>query len=140
MVDHANYSAWFYFVTDHLRPEREKYHLNIATRLNHADGGNQTCTASTVSVSAIHYSHGDLSIHIERVLCVMFLRPVIYWPITYWPQMGLVIARKLRMSLQIFMFSKMVQDYGNRSADICLVMQAIGEAGHSLSMRWLQSP
>ena len=37
------------------------------------------------------------------------------------------------------MFSKMVQDYGNRLADICLVMQAVGQAGHSLFMRQLQS-
>ena len=29
--------------------------------------------------------------------------------------------------------SKTVQDYGNRSADICLVMQAVGQVGHYLS-------
>ena len=28
----------------------------------------------------------------------------------------------------------MVQDCGNRTADICLVMQAVGQAGHSLSV------
>ena len=31
--------------------------------------------------------------------------------------------------------SKTVQDYGTRSADICLVMQAVGHMGHSLSLR-----
>ena len=34
----------------------------------------------------------------------------------------------------MFLFSKMVEDNGNRSADICLVMQGVGQAGHSLSM------
>ena len=32
-----------------------------------------------------------------------------------------------------------MQFYVNRSADICLVMQAVGQARHSLSMRLLQS-
>ena len=35
------------------------------------------------------------------------------------------------------LFPKMVQDYRNRSADICLVMQAVGQAGHFLPM-WIQ--
>ena len=39
-------------------------------------------------------------------------------------QMGIVKARKLGARSKIFLISKMVQDYGNRSADICLVMQA----------------
>ena len=39
-------------------------------------------------------------------------------------QMGIVKARELGARSQIFLFSKMVQDYGNRSADISLVMQA----------------
>ena len=34
---------------------------------------------------------------------------------------------------KIFYFSKMVQGYGNRSADMCLVTQAIGQARLSLS-------
>ena len=49
--------------------------------------------------------------------------------------MGIVKARKVSVRSKIFLFSKTVQDYGNRSADICLVMQAVGQAGHSLSMR-----
>ena len=50
----------------------------------------------------------------------------------YRPKMGIVKARKLIVSSKIILFSKTVQDYGNRSADICLVMQAVGQAGHSL--------
>ena len=47
--------------------------------------------------------------------------------------MGIVKAR--RLSVRSIFFSKTVQDYVNRSADICLAMQAVGQAGHSLSMR-----
>ena len=36
--------------------------------------------------------------------------------------MGIVKARKLGVTSKIFLFSKMVQDYENRSAGICLVM------------------
>ena len=36
-------------------------------------------------------------------------------------------------------YSKMIQDSGYRSADICLVMQAVGQAVHSLSMWSLRS-
>ena len=50
----------------------------------------------------------------------------------YQPKMGIVKARKLGVRSKIFLFSKMVQDYGNRSADICLVMQAAWQTGHSL--------
>ena len=32
----------------------------------------------------------------------------------------------------------MLQDYGNRSADICLVMHAVGQVGYYLSMRILR--
>ena len=78
--------------------------------------------------------HRDLSIHIERVLWVMFWRPVMYRP-----KMGIVKTRKLSVRPKIILFSKTVQDYGNRSADICLVMQAVGQAGHSLSTRQLRS-
>ena len=46
----------------------------------------------------------------------------------YRPKMGIVKARKLGARSKIFLFSKMVQDYENRSADICLVMQAVGQA------------
>ena len=42
---------------------------------------------------------------------------------------------KVKVSSKIILFSKTVQDYGNGSADICLVVQAVGQAGHSLSMR-----
>ena len=48
--------------------------------------------------------------------------------------MGIVKTRKLSVRPKIILFSKMVQDYGNRSADICLVTQAVGQGGHSLSM------
>ena len=51
------------------------------------------------------------------------------------PKMGIVKATKLSVKPKIILFSKMAQDYGNRSADICLVMQAVGQAGHSLSMQ-----
>ena len=36
-------------------------------------------------------------------------------------------------------FSKTVQDYGNRLADICLVIQAVGQVGHSICMYSRQS-
>ena len=36
--------------------EREKNHLNIATNIAFADGGNQTRAARTASKCAIHYS------------------------------------------------------------------------------------
>ena len=55
-----------------------------------------------------------------------FLRPVMCVP-----KMGIVKARKLGVRSKLFLFSKTVLDYGNRSADNCLVMQA---GGHSLSM------
>ena len=50
-------------------------------------------------------------------------------------QMGIVKARKLSLRPKIILFSKAVQDYGNRLADLGLVMQTVGQAGHSLSMR-----
>ena len=53
----------------------------------------------------------------------------------YPPRMGKVKTRKLSARPKIILFSETVQDYGNRSADICLVMQAVGPAGHSLSMQ-----
>ena len=53
----------------------------------------------------------------------------------YRPKMGIVKASKLSVRSKITLFSKTVQDYGNRLADICLVMQAVGQTGHSLSMR-----
>ena len=61
------------------------------------------------------------------------LRETLLGPIMHWPKMGIVKARKLRVRSKIFLLTKMVQDYGNRSADICLVMQAVGQAGYSLS-------
>ena len=53
--------------------------------------------------------------------------------------MGIVKTRKLCVRPKIILFSKTVQDNGNRSGDICLVMPAVGQAGHSLSMRQLRS-
>ena len=79
-------------------------------------------------------SHRDLSMHIERVLWVTFWRPFMYRP-----KMGIVKTWKLIVRPKIILFSKTVLDYGNRSADICLVMQAVGQAGHSLSMQLLRS-
>ena len=66
----------------------------------------------------------------ESMLPETFLQPVMYRP-----KMGIVKARKLGAKSKIFLFSKTVQDYGNRSADICRVMQAAGQAGQNLSMR-----
>ena len=52
----------------------------------------------------------------------------------YRPEMGKVKARKLGVGSKMLVFSKTVQDYGNRLADICLVMLAVGQVGHFLSM------
>ena len=68
------------------------------------------------------------------MLCETFLQPFMYQP-----KMGLVKARMLGERSKIFLFSKTVKDYGNRLAEICLVWRSVGQAGHSLSMRWLQS-
>ena len=69
-------------------------------------------------------NQGDLSIHIERVLCETFLQPGMYWP-----KMRIEKSRKLGVRSKIFLFSNTVQDCG----------KAVGQAGHSLSMRKLQS-
>ena len=53
----------------------------------------------------------------------------------YRPKVGIVKARKMSVRPKMILFSKKVQDYGNRSAAICLVTQAVGQAGHSLSMQ-----
>ena len=37
---------------------------------------------------------------------------------------------------KIFLFSETELDYGTRSGDFCLVMQAVGQTGHSLFM-WI---
>ena len=47
------------------------------------------------------------------MLCETFLQPVMYWP-----KMRIVKARKLGARSKIFLFSKKVQDYGNRLADM----------------------
>ena len=72
--------------------------------------------------------------HIGGVLCKRFLRPIVY-RLT----MGIVKARKLRERPKIILFSKTVLDYGNRSADIYLVIQTAGQAGNSISMCILRS-
>ena len=64
------------------------------------------------------------------VIMEIFLCETFLWPIMYKPKMGTVKARKLGVRSKIFLFSKMVHDNGNRSADICLVMQAVRRAGH----------
>ena len=61
-------------------------------------------------------------------------------PIMCRPKIGIVKFRKLGVSQQYFFISKMVQGYGNRSADIGLVMQAELQEGHSFSTWILQSP
>ena len=76
----------------------------------------------------------NIVVYIERVLCVTFLRPSIYRH-----KQGMVKARKLEVRSKIFLFSKMMQVYGNRSADICPVMQVVGQAVHYLSMCALRS-
>ena len=43
-------------------------------------------------------------------------------------QKGIVQTRKLGVRSKILLYSKMVLDCGNRSTDICLVMQAVGQA------------
>ena len=43
-------------------------------------------------------------------------------------------ARKVGVKSKILLFSKIVQDYGNRSTGIGLFMQAVGQAGHDLSV------
>ena len=48
--------------------------------------------------------------------------------------MGIEKARKLEVRSKIFQFSETAQDFGTRSADICLVMQGAGQTGHSLSL------
>ena len=63
-----------------------------------------------------------------------FLRPYIYRP-----KMGIVKIRKFGVRSKIFLLSKSVQDYGNRSADFYLVMQAVGWARYSHCMWTLQS-
>ena len=78
-------------------------------------------------------SQRDLGIHIERVLQKTFLRLVMYWP-----KMGIVKVRKMDVRSKLFLFSKAVQDFGNRSAELCLVMafmQAVGQA----SLCWVLS-
>ena len=57
----------------------------------------------------------------------------------YVPKLGVIRTRKLGVRSKIFLCSLTVQDYGNLSADICLVMQTVGQAGHSLSLLILQS-
>ena len=52
----------------------------------------------------------------------------------YLPKMGIVKTGELSVRPKIIFFSKLVQDYGNISADICLDMQAVGQAEHSLSL------
>ena len=73
--------------------------------------------------------NSDHSVYIEKVLCMTFLRPF-----TYWPWTGIVKNRKFGVRSKYFLFYKTVQIYENRSADICLLMQAVGQEGNSLSM------
>ena len=56
-------------------------------------------------------------------------------PLFYWPKMGIVKDRKMIVRSKIFLHFKMLHDYGNTSA----VIQAVGKAGHSLSVCILKS-
>ena len=47
----------------------------------------------------------------------------------YWPKMRIVKTRNMQVRSKIFLYSKTVQDY----ADFCLIKQAVGQTGHSLS-------
>ena len=71
--------------------------------------------------ASLSCDHRDPSIHIERAL-----HEALLWAI--------VKARKLGLMSKIFLFSKTAKDRGNKSADICQVMLAVGQAGHSLSV------
>ena len=73
--------------------------------------------------AAICNHHRYLVLHIEGVMCETFLRPVSM----YQPKMGIVKARQLGVRSKIFLFFKMVQDYGNRSAAMCLFMRQLGQ-------------
>ena len=53
-------------------------------------------------------------------------------PVMCGPKMGITKDRKLGVMSKKCLHSKMVQNYGNRSAGFCLVMQAVGQVGHSL--------
>ena len=55
---------------------------------------------------------------------VFTYRETFLWLVMYQPKMGTFKARKLRLRSKIFLFSKAVQDFGNRLADIRLVMQS----------------
>ena len=79
--------------------------------------------------ASLSCDHRDPSIHIERAL-----HEALLWPVLYWPKMGIVKAKKLGLMSKIFLFSKTAKDRGNKSADIFLVMLAVGQAGHSLSV------
>ena len=43
-------------------------------------------------------------------------------------------SERQKSGSEVKKISKTVQDYGNWTADICLAMQAVGQAGHSLSL------
>ena len=55
---------------------------------------------------------------------VFTYRETFLWLVMYQPKMGTFKARKLRLRSKIFLFSKAMQDFGNRLADIRLVMQS----------------
>lgn len=60
-------------------------------------------------------------------------------PVMCGPKMGITKDRKLGVMSKKCLHSKMVQNYGNRSAGFCLVMQAVGQAGHFLNICILRS-
>ena len=79
--------------------------------------------------SWLNCNHRNLSIHTERVLCEICLQTVMYRS-----KIGIVRSRMFGVRSTIFLFSRLVQDYGNRAAGVCLVIQAVGQAEHFLSM------
>ena len=70
----------------------------------------------------------DLGNHIERVLRETFL-----WLVMHWPKMGIVKARKMDVRSKLFLLSKAVQDFGNRSAELCLVTAVMQQLGRLAS-------
>ena len=75
--------------------------------------------------NVITHLRRDLRVHIERGLGDTCLQPLMNQPV-----MGIVETRKLGARSKIFLFSKMVLDYGNRSPkrspNLCLVNRKLG--------------
>ena len=79
------------------------------------------------SVQTSHRDLEDLSIKLEWESGDKLL-----WPFISQLKIGKVQIRKFGVKSKIFLLYKMVLDYGNRSDDICLVLQSVEQALHSL--------